>query len=390
MGPLPEICDKAAEYATIRRHIHAHPELGFEEWTTSELVADRLSGLGIPVTRGLGRTGVVATIRHGSGSTAIALRADMDALPMQEHNEFEHRSRIDGRFHGCGHDGHTAMLLLAAGYLADNPCFDGKVHLIFQPAEEGLGGARAMIEDGLFERFPCQAVFGMHNWPGLAAGYFAVRSGAFLAASDTFDVTISGVGGHAAFPELTNSPINAAARLCSALEALRRAVAGHDPPTILSLTQIHAGSAYNVIPEQAVIRGSVRNRDEAAQDRVAMAVRQLIDEVAQDTSTTMKLDYARRYPVLINSERETAQAVSAARRVAGEAGVNADAAFINGSEDFAFMLQQRPGCYMTIGAGDAPGLPFCHHPKYDFNDDILPIGATFWVELVRMLLGRGE
>jgi len=390
MGPLPQIREKAQYYATLRRHLHAYPELGFEERLTSELVADRLNDLGISVTRGLGRTGVIGTIRGSSGSTAIALRADMDALPMQEQNEFAHRSRHDGCFHGCGHDGHTAMLLLAADYLAEEPFFDGTVHLIFQPAEEGLGGAKAMIEDGLFERFPCDAVFGMHNWPGLQLGHFAVRSGAFLAASDTFQVTVTGVGGHAAFPELASNPITAAAALCAALDELRRRSAISESPTILSVTRIHGGSADNVIPEEAIIRGSVRNRNPETQERFATLMQELAIDIARETSTAMQLAYERRYPVLVNSERETAQAVAAASRIAGKECVDARAPFINGSEDFAFMLQHRPGCYVTIGGGDAPDLPFCHHPEYDFNDDLLPIGASYWVELVRCVLGRRQ
>jgi len=384
-GLIDMFCDRLDRYRELRRRIHANPELGFEEVATANLIAGHLQGLGIDVTCGIGRTGVVGTLTRGTSRRSIGLRADMDALPVQEHNTFPHRSRRDGCFHGCGHDGHLVMLLAAAEYLAGAADFDGTVHLIFQPAEEGLGGGRAMIEDGLFQRFPCDAVYGMHNWPLLDVGRFATRAGEFLASSDTFDVVIEGRGGHAAFPELANNPLTAGAAVLSVLEDINQSVRGDDDGALLTVTEFHAGNAYNVIPQAAVIRGGVRSFAPERQDAAESQLRQGVAEIAARFALDIEVTYQRIYPVLVNSSREAEIAVGAAAAVVGNDNVVRDFGLIKGSEDFSFMLRQRPGCYILIGAGRPTNAAMCHDPGYDFNDEIIPYGASYWVRLVESM-----
>jgi len=384
-GLIDMFCDRLDRYRELRRRIHANPELGFEEVATANLIAGHLQGLGIDVTCGIGRTGVVGTLTRGTSRRSIGLRADMDALPVQEHNTFPHRSRRDGCFHGCGHDGHVVMLLAAAEYLAGAADFDGTVHLIFQPAEEGLGGGRAMIEDGLFQRFPCDAVYGMHNWPLLDVGRFATRAGEFLASSDTFDVVIEGRGGHAAFPELANNPLTAGAAVLSVLEDINQSVRGDDDGALLTVTEFHAGNAYNVIPQAAVIRGGVRSFAPERQDAAESQLRQGVAEIAARFALDIEVTYQRIYPVLVNSSREAEIAVGAAAAVVGNDNVVRDFGLIKGSEDFSFMLRQRPGCYILIGAGRPTNAAMCHDPGYDFNDEIIPYGASYWVRLVESM-----
>jgi hippurate hydrolase len=373
------------QYRLLRRAIHQQPELGFEERRTSALVADHLRTLGLEVSTGLGGTGVVGTIRKGSSQRAIGLRADMDALPLQEANDFPHRSRHNGRFHACGHDGHTAMLLGAAERLGD-ASFDGTVHLIFQPAEEGLGGAQAMLRDGLFERFPCEEIYGMHNMPGLPAGDFAVRNGAFFAGADTFRLAIHGRGGHAAMPHQTIDPIVASAHVVMALQTLVSRRCDPLSAAVVTVGEIRGGSAPNIIPELAELRGSLRYLSED----VGAALREGVDRVAAQTAAALgariEFDCSSTFPVLVNQPAQTRKAVQAATIVAGPRRVTSDAPPIMGSEDFAWLLRTVPGCYLLIGNGEGAGACMLHNPHYDFNDDILASGIAYWCKLVEVAL----
>ncbi len=372
----------------IRRDIHAHPELAFAEHRTAALVADHLQALGIETHRGIGRTGVVGVIRRGKGLRAIGLRADMDALPIQERNDFAHRSRHAGCMHACGHDGHTTMLLGAAELLAASDDFDGTVYLIFQPAEEGEGGARAMIEDGLFERFPMEAVFGMHNWPGMALGRFAVHAGPVMASADRFDIDIIGHGGHAAMPHLGRDPVAAGAALVQAVQTIVARTLDPLDAAVVSVTQFHAGDAYNVIPERAQLSGTVRAFSTTVQDCVERRLGELTAGIAAAFGVHIELSYRRGYPPTINSVAEAALCAAVARRVAGEEAVDTAARASMGAEDFAYFLQKKPGCYVWIGNGPGEGGCTLHNPAYDFNDEAIPLGVSYWVELVREILGR--
>jgi amidohydrolase len=371
------------ELAELRRDIHAHPELAFQEHRTSDLVAQTLESWGIPVARGIAGTGLVATLRRGDGPS-IGLRADMDALPMEELGEIAHKSRNAGRMHACGHDGHTAMLLGAARELARSGGFRGTVHFIFQPAEECDGGGRRMVEDGLFDRFPCDQIFGIHNWPGLPEGMIAVREGAMMASFDTFEMLVRGKGAHAAMPERGRDPIVAGSALVSALQTVASRLVAPSEPIVLSVTQFHAGDAYNVIPQDAVLRGTVRCFSNTVRDQVETEMRRIGAGVALAHDVEITLDYRRGYPSTIN-HRSGAEAVErAARAVAGDANVRTDILPSMASEDFSFMLEARPGAYLWLGAGeDRPAL---HHPQFDFNDALLPIGVRFWTTLVRQML----
>jgi hippurate hydrolase len=372
-----------------RRDLHAHPELAFNEFRTADLVARELADMGIDVHRGLGKTGVVGTLSHGDGP-AIALRADMDALPVKELNAFAHCSRQAGTMHACGHDGHTAMLLGAARHLAANPCFRGTVHFVFQPAEEGEGGGRAMVEEGLFERFPCDAVYGMHNWPGLPAGTFAINHGPMMAALDTFEITVQGRGTHAAMPERGIDPFTVVAQITLALQTIPSRVLSAMDSAVVSLTQIHGGDAWNVIPDQVLMRGTVRCFSPDIQDRVEAALRTMCRSTAEAHGATATVVYRRGYPPTINSHEETDMAIAAARAVAGEGQVQIACKPSMASEDFAFMLQAKRGAYIWMGAdGAQPSLPL-HNPRYDFNDDTLGLGAAYWVKLVETVLGQGR
>ncbi len=383
------------EIRDIRRDIHAHPELRFEENRTAELVAQKLESWGIPVHRGLGKTGVVGTIRQGSSGRSIGLRADMDALPMQEHNEFEHRSRNHGKMHACGHDGHTAMLLAAAKYLAEHRNFDGTVHLIFQPAEEGGAGAQRMIDDGLFEKFPCDAVFGMHNWPGMKVGQFGVRAGPTLASSNEFRITITGRGAHAALPHNGIDPVLVATHVVQALQSILTRNKKPIDSAVLSVTQIHAGEAVNVIPDSAVISGTVRAFTLEVLDMIEERMREIAEKLPVAFGASGSLYFHRNYPPLINHANETEFARSVLQDVVGDANIFEFEPAM-GSEDFAFMLQAKPGSYIMAGNGDGShrdsghGMGPCmlHNPSYDFNDDLIPVGATYWVRLAEKFLAK--
>jgi hippurate hydrolase len=381
-----------SELETIRRDIHAHPELCYEEQRTADVVASRLADWGIEVVRGLGVTGVVGIIQGGSSGRAIGLRADMDALPMQELNTFEHASRHAGKMHACGHDGHTTMLLGAAHYLSQNRNFDGTVYLIFQPAEEGGAGARRMMEDGLFERFPMDAVYGLHNWPGLAVGTFGVVAGPMMASSNEFRVVVKGKGAHAAQPHRGIDPVMVAVQIAQSWQTIISREKNPLETAVLSITQIHAGSATNVIPDEAVLIGTVRTFTTEVLDLVERRMQEIAAGVATAFNAGIDFSFKRNYPPLVNHAAQTAFAIEAMKAVVGEDKVDANVEPTMGAEDFAFMLQAKPGCYVFLGNGDGEhrvgghGLGPCqlHNGSYDFNDQLLPIGASYWVRLVEM------
>ena len=383
-----------SELETIRRDIHAHPELCYEEQRTADVVASRLADWGIPTVRGLGVTGVVGIVKSGTSDRAIGLRADMDALPMQELNTFEHASRHAGKMHACGHDGHTAMLLGAAHYLSQNRNFDGTVYLIFQPAEEGGAGARRMIQDGLFDKFPMDAVYGMHNWPGIKAGTFAVVPGPMMASSNEFRVVVKGKGAHAAQPHRGIDPVMTAVQIAQAWQTIISREKNPLDSAVLSITQIHAGSATNVIPDEAVLIGTVRTFSTQVLDLIERRMHEIAGGVAAGFGAGVDFTFKRNYPPLVNDQEKTAFAIEAMRAVVGPENVDVNVEPTMGAEDFAFMLQAKPGCYVFIGNGEGEhrvgghGLGPCqlHNGSYDFNDQLLPIGASYWVRLVEMSL----
>ncbi len=395
MKMIDSIVTQAAGIAAVRRDIHAHPELCFQEVRTADLVAAKLTEWGIPIHRGMGTTGVVGILKSGSSSRAVGLRADMDALPMQEFNSFEHASKNAGRMHACGHDGHTAMLLAAAQHFARHRNFDGTVYLIFQPAEEGGGGAREMIKDGLFEQFPMEAVFGMHNWPGSQVGKFAVSPGPVMASSNEFKITIHGKGGHAALPHLGLDPVPVA---CQMVQAFQTIISRNKKPIdagVVSVTMVHAGEATNVIPDSCELQGTVRTFTLEVLD----LIEQRMKEIAEHTSAAFGLrcdfSFTRNYPPTINAAPEA----EFARQVMVDI-VGADNVLVQeptmGAEDFAYMLLAKPGAYCFIANGDGShremghgaGPCMLHNPSYDFNDDLIPLGATYWVRLAEQWLAR--
>jgi amidohydrolase len=371
-----------------RRDLHAHPELGFQENRTSELVASQLESFGIEVHRGIGRTGVVGVLKNGASRRSVGLRADMDALPIQEANSFAHRSRHDGVMHACGHDGHTTMLLGAAKHLARTRDFDGTVHFIFQPAEEGIGGAKAMVEDGLFRRFPCDALFGMHNRPGMALGRFAVRSGPMMAGGAFFDIDVIGRGAHGARPESGIDPVLAAAHIATALQSIVSRNVRPVETAVVSVTQIHAGDAYNVIPQSARLSGTVRAFSTEVMEMIGRNIARIAAGVAAGFGATAKAEFRPIFPPLINDTGEAEFAAGVCSELVGAANVRRDPPLIMASEDFSYMLAEVPGCYVNIGNGDGEGACEVHNPSYDFNDAALPYGAGFFVRLVERKLSR--
>jgi amidohydrolase len=388
MGITERIAQFHDDLTNWRRDIHAHPELGFEEHRTSDLVAEKLAQFGYEVFRGIGRTGVVGRLRVGNSSRAIGLRADMDALPIQEATNLEYRSRHEGRMHACGHDGHTTMLLGAARYLAQTRNFDGTVHLIFQPAEEGLGGGEAMVKDGLFERFPCDAIFGMHNRPGLAIGKFQIRTGPMMAGGAYFDITITGRGAHGARPESGVDPVMVASHITTALQTIVSRNVRPLDTAVVSVTQIHAGDAYNVIPEQAFIRGTARAFDANTLALIEQNMRRIAAGVAGGFGATAELDFRNLFPPLVNDAAEAEFVADTAAELVGAANVNRNGNPVMASEDFSYMLACRPGAYIQIGNGDAAGGCEVHNPGYDFNDAALPFGASLFVGLAERKLAR--
>lgn len=380
-----------AEMRQWRRHLHQFPETAFEENETAGFIADKLSGFGLDVHRGLGQTGVVATLSAGDGGKKIALRADMDALFIQEQNTFDHQSRHEGKMHACGHDGHSAMLLGAASYLANHRHFNGTVYFIFQPAEEGRAGAQQMILDGLFEKFPADCVFGLHNFPDIPLGHFAAKPGPMMASFDCFEIVITGQATHAAMPHLGHDVIVAAAQLINALQTIVSRTVDPADPAVVSITQIHAGHTWNALPESAVLRGTLRCFSDSVQKTIADRISQLTHAVCQgfDVEAAVKFNPENPgYPVTFNTEEETDMALNAAIAVVGEDGLNRQPTPSMGSEDFAFMLREKPGCYAWIGNGSSENSCLLHNPHYDFNDAILPIGAAYWVRLVETVLPR--
>lgn len=384
----PEMEKAKAKHTEWRRDIHRHPELGFDEHRTAKLVAEKLTSFGIEVFTGYGSTGVVGKLTAGTGNRAVGLRADLDALPMQEKNDFAHKSVHDGVFHGCGHDGHTVMLLAAAEYLAKSKSFDGTIYFIFQPAEEGLAGGAAMVKDGLFEDFEMESVYGMHNMPGIPEGHFAVCEGPMMAAASMFDITVQGKGGHAAIPQRNHDPIVAASAIVNALQSIISRNIDPMEPAVLSVTTINTAKSYNVIPDEATLGGCVRTLSSKADAKIEARMGEVVADVAKAYGCTGTLHYRRNYPVLVNTPEETQLCADVARAIAGADQVTDDMTPVMGSEDFAFMLQERPGCYIMIGNGAGPDRSSVHHPTYDFNDDILPLGATYWSRLAETLLPR--
>ncbi|WP_322050395.1 M20 aminoacylase family protein [Paraburkholderia bannensis] len=386
MAIPPAIAAIEEEMIALRHAIHAHPELGFEEFVTSDLVAQKLAAWGYEVHRGLGGTGVVGTLKLGNGARRLGLRADMDALPIHEATGLDYASRIPGKMHACGHDGHTAMLLAAAKHLAQSRTFDGTLHLIFQPAEEGLGGAKRMLDEGLFERFPCDAVFAMHNMPGFPTGKLGFRAGPFMASSDTVIIDIDGRGGHGAVPHKAIDPVVVCANVVLALQTI---VSRNVPPldmAIVTVGAIHAGDAPNVIPQTAQMKLSVRALRPEVRDLLEARITALVHAQASAYGASARIDYQRRYPVLVNDVEMTAFAQDVARDWLGDDGLIDNLDPLTGSEDFSFLLEQCAGSYLIIGNGDGEGGCMVHNPGYDFNDDCLATGAAYWVQLAERFL----
>jgi amidohydrolase len=389
MRIVPEIAALVPDMMTWRHHLHAHPETAFEETATSAFVADKLRSFGLEVHTGLARTGVVGVLRGGGNGDAIGLRADLDALHILERSGVAHASRHEGRMHACGHDGHTTMLLGAAAALARKKHLAGTVYFIFQPAEENEGGGRVMVEEGLFDRFPMRAVYGMHNWPRKPLGTFAMRAGPLMGAYDIFEIIVTGKGAHAAMAYTGKDPMLFAAHAISALQTI---VARNLHPLdagVVSVTQVHGGDTWNVIPQEVVLRGTVRTFKREVQDLIEERMKGIVAGVAATFDMTATLRYERRYPATVNAVTETQHALAAAAAVVGAEHVDTDPTPEMGSEDFAFMLQKKPGCYVWLGAGTGPDPHNIHSPHYDFNDDALPIGASYWVRLAEQQLGTG-
>lgn len=398
MNVIDSIVTQAASIAAVRRDIHAHPELCFEERRTADVVAQKLTEWGIPIHRGLGKTGVVGIVKGrdgGASGRAVGLRADIDALPMQEFNSFAHASRHQGKMHACGHDGHTAMLLAAAQHFAQHRPFDGTVYLIFQPAEEGGGGARVMIEDGLFEQFPMQAVFGMHNWPGMPVGSFAVSPGPVMASTSEFRITIRGKGGHAALPHTGIDPVPIA---CQMVQTFQTIISRNKKPVdagVISVTMVHAGEATNVVPDSCELRGTVRAFTIEVRDLIEKRMRQVAEHSCAAHGAVCEFEFVRNYPPTINSPAETEFVRQVIAGIVGPERTLVQEPTMGG-EDFSYMLQVKPGAYCFIGNGDGAhremghggGPCMLHNPSYDFNDELIPLGATYWVKLAQEWLAR--
>jgi hippurate hydrolase len=383
---LPDIAQTLPEMLALRHRIHAHPELAYEEFATSDLVTEQLEAWGYSIHRGLGGTGVVATLKKGNGRKSIGVRADMDALPIQESTGLPYASAIAGKMHACGHDGHTATLLAAARHLAKTSQFDGTLNLIFQPAEEGQAGARKMMEDGLFDKFPCDAIFAFHNMPGFPVGKFGFLAGGFMASSDTVIVKVKGVGGHGAVPQATVDAVVVAAYIVVALQTIVSRNVDPREMAIISVGAVHAGNAPNVIADTAEMRMTVRAFNPEVRAMLRERITSLVKTQAQVLGASAEVEYQWRYPALQNDPAMTELARSVAVEHFGADALIPDMKPLTGSEDFAYMLEQKPGCYFTIGNGDGDGGCMVHNPGYDFNDAILPIGASYWVKLVERFL----
>ena len=389
MPVLPRSIEIQGEISAIRRDIHAHPELAYEENRTSDIVAAKLSEWGLEVTRGLGKTGLVGTLRRGNSLKAIGLRADMDCLPMDETNDFEHRSQNPGRMHACGHDGHTAMLLGAAKMLSEKRDFEGAVHFIFQPAEEGGGGGKMMIDDGLFEKFPCDAVFAIHNKPGLPLGMIATKPGPLLAAADRWDLRISGKGGHAAHPHLSNDPLIVAANLVLSLQTIVSRNMDPFANAVVTVGFVKGGSAYNVIPTDAHVGGTTRTTTPEARKLIESRIREICDGAAKMYGVKIDVEYRYGYPPTINNAERAAFAIDVATGVCGPNGVRDNTQASMGAEDFSYMLERVPGAMVWLGNGGQDGNGAgLHNSRYDFNDMAIPFGVSFFVRTVERFLGE--
>lgn len=382
------IADYHKDMTAWRHDIHRHPETAFEEVRTAAVVAEKLKDFGIEVHTGLAKTGVVGVLQNGTSDRRIGLRADMDALDLTELNDFDHKSTVDGKMHACGHDGHTTMLLGAAKYLAETKNFDGTVYLIFQPAEENEAGGRVMVQEGLFDKFPCSDVYGLHNMPGIPTGKIAVRPGPMMASADFFQITVTGTGAHGAFPHKGVDPVVIGAEIVLALQRIVSRSTDPLKQAVVSATQFHAGFTNNVIPETAVISGTTRAFSTDIQDMMEAEIRHIAANIAEAHHAKAEVVYDRRYPPTINSENETDIAIRAAAEVVGAENVLTHLDPVMGAEDFAWMLLEKPGCYIFVGNGDGEGGCMVHNPNYDFNDQILPIGASYWASLVESQLAK--
>ena len=390
MPVINRVAEFQDEMTAWRRHLHEHPELGYEEVETARFVAEKLRSFGVDeVCEGLGKTGVVGVIKGGSGQRRVGLRADMDALPIRERSGKPWASKIEGKMHACGHDGHTTMLLGAAKYLAETRNFDGTVYHIFPPAEEGLGGAKAMIEDGLFRQFPAEQVYGMHNWPDLPLGSFGVREGPAMAAADRFVIEIKGVGCHGAMPHQGRDPVVAASLIVQAFQSIVSRQIDPIDQAVLSVTQINGGDAFNVVPDRVEMRGTVRTYKPETQAFIARRMAEIVTGITAAQGMTGTVDYQYGYPATVNTLQEARIGEAAAREIVGEANVAWDAPPCMGAEDFAFMLQEKPGSYVWMGVGGGAEGRVCHSPFYDFNDEALPLGVSYWAKLVERTLPRG-
>ncbi len=393
MQVIESILADAAQISALRRDIHAHPELCFQEDRTADLIAKQLTEWGVPIHRGMGKTGIVAIFKNGTSDRAVGLRADMDALPITEFNTFDHKSTTPGKMHACGHDGHTAMLLAAAKHLSKHRNFDGTVYLIFQPAEEGGGGAREMINDGLFEKFPMQAIFGAHNWPGLAVGQFSLKNGPSFASSNEFRIVVRGKGAHAAMPHNGIDPVPVACQMVSAFQTIISRNKRPIDAGVISVTMIHAGEATNVVPDSCEIRGTVRTFTLEVLAMIEERMQAMAEHTCKAFGAECEFEFKRNYPPTINHPAET----EFARKVMTDM-VGADNVIefepTMGSEDFSYFLQKKPGCYFLIGNGDGDhrdmghGMGPCmlHNPSYDFNDDLIPLGGSLWVRMAEAWL----
>jgi amidohydrolase len=388
MPVLPRSLEIQGEISAIRRDIHAHPELAYEENRTSDVVAAKLTEWGLEVTRGLGKTGLVGTLRKGNSVKSIGLRADMDCLPMDETNDFEHRSTNPGRMHACGHDGHTAMLLGAAKMLSEKRDFEGAVHFIFQPAEEGGGGAKAMIEDGLFEKFPCDAVFAIHNKPGIPLGMIVSKPGPLLAAADRWDIRITGKGGHAAHPHTTLDPMVAGASIIMSLQTIVSRNIDPIDSTVVTVGFFKAGSAYNVIPGDAHIGGTTRTTSPENRALVKRRIEEICEGAAKMYGVKVVMEHKPGYPPTVNNPERAKFAIEVAAGVCGENNVRGDTRPSMGAEDFSYMLEQVPGAMVWLGNGGGPEAVSLHNSRYDFNDMAIPFGVSFFVNTVERFLGE--
>ncbi len=395
MRLIESILADAAGITSLRRDLHAHPELCFEEQRTAELIARQLTEWGIPVHRGLGRTGVVGVLKNGTSARTLGLRADMDALPVTERNTFAHASRHPGKMHACGHDGHVAMLLAAAKHLSTHRTFDGTVYLVFQPAEEGGGGAREMMRDGLFDRFPMEAIFGAHNWPGMQVGQFAIKNGPCFASSNEFKITVCGKGGHAAMPHNSIDPVPVACQMVQAFQSIVTRNVRPIDPAVISVTMIHTGEATNVVPDACVMQGTVRTFTLEVLDLIERRMREIAEHTCAAFGATCEFEFSRNYPPTINHPAETQFARRVMAEVVGQANV-LEFEPTMGAEDFSYYLLEKPGAYFLIGNGDGShragghGLGPCmlHNASYDFNDELIPLGATLWVRLAEQWLAQ--